>query len=81
MSDEDSELNYAKIAGCLPMPSRLDHIMGKYRGAANLHVLDYLSWQLHPGWTITQAMGNPALAYCVAMSIAKPRHLFNSTVN
>lgn len=47
----------------------------------NLHILDWLSWQLHPGWTITQALCNPPLAYCVAMSIAKPRHLAGVNLN
>ncbi len=46
------------------------------REMCSLHILDYLSWLLHPGWTITQALGNPALAYCVAMLIAKPRNLY-----
>lgn len=44
--------------------------------AYNLHIIDYLSWQLHPGWTLTQAMSNPARAYSVAMSIVKPLHLY-----
>jgi hypothetical protein len=71
MSEETDSLNYLRIVGSIPMPSQLER-----REAYNLHVLDYLSWQFHPGWTITQAMGNPALAYCVAMSIAKPAHLY-----
>lgn len=55
------------------------HGKGSVRDPYNLHILDYLSWQLHPGWTITQATNNFALAYTVAMSIAKPRHLSNPT--
>lgn len=72
MSEEDGELNYAKMVGCIPLPSRLDHIMGRERGMAVNHIVDYLSWKLHPGYTLTMLMGNPALAYVVARSIAKP---------
>ncbi len=38
----------------------------------NQHIIDYLSWKLHPGYTLTMLMGNLPLAYAVARSIAKP---------
>lgn len=72
VSEEDGALNYAKMVGLIPMPSRLEHRLGYHRGRANNHVIDWLSWKVHPGYTITQLIGNLPLAYAVALSLAKP---------
>ncbi len=72
MTEEDGNLNYLKMVGSIPMPSRLEHELGYHRGPANNHIVDYLSWKLHPGYTLTMLMGNLPLAYAVARSIAKP---------
>jgi len=37
----------------------------------NQHIIDWLSWQLHPGASLTQMMGNFPLAYSMAMKLAK----------
>lgn len=48
MSDEDGSLNYMRISGSVPMPSRLE------RRPATAHIVDYYSAKLHHGKSLTQ---------------------------
>ena len=36
------------------------------------HILDWLSWQLHPGATLTQLIADPSLVTRIAVRASRP---------